>query len=103
MGGIFINVGRGSLVRSSDLLASIAKTEQPGSAGLFAAALDVTDPEPLTDGHELFSHPRVIITPHTSGVYAGYFDAATELLMANVENLRQGKKAYNVVNFDKGY
>jgi phosphoglycerate dehydrogenase-like enzyme len=70
---------------------------------LLGAALDVTDPEPLPKDHHLFSHPRVIITPHVSGDFVGYFDAAADLLVANVENVRKGGKAYNVVDPKKGY
>jgi hypothetical protein len=45
----------------------------------------------------------VIITPHVSGDFVGYFDAAADLLVANVENVRKGGKAYNVVDPKKGY
>ena len=53
-----INVGRGPVVVTEDLVAALAAGEIAG------AGLDVTDPEPLPDGHPLWSHPRVIITPH---------------------------------------
>lgn len=33
----------------------------------FSAVLDVTDPEPLPPGHALYTHDRVILTPHLSG------------------------------------
>ncbi len=35
--------------------------------GRFSAALDVTDPEPLPDGHEFFALPNVVFTSHISG------------------------------------
>lgn len=63
----------------------------------------MTDPEPLPDGHPLFTHPRALITPHTSGDFAGYVDAATELLVANVEQLRKGGVAFNKVDPARGY
>lgn len=46
---VFVNVGRGSLVRSDDIIKAL---DAPN--GLFYAALDVTDPEPLPDGHPLW-------------------------------------------------
>ncbi|KAL7425045.1 hypothetical protein Q5752_000733 [Cryptotrichosporon argae] len=97
-GAIFLNVGRGDLVRSADILAAL---DAPG--GLAGAALDVTDPEPLPDGHALFTHPRVIVTPHVSADFEGYFDASVDLCIANAERVRAGGKAYNIVDPVKGY
>lgn len=73
------------------------------AGGLDGVALDVTDPEPLTDGHPLWSHPRAIITPHTSGDYEGYFEAGADLLIANVERYRKNGRFLNVVDPEKGY
>jgi phosphoglycerate dehydrogenase-like enzyme len=53
-----VNIARGPLVDTDALVAALA-----GDA-LASAALDVTDPEPLPDGHPLWSEPRCLITPH---------------------------------------
>jgi phosphoglycerate dehydrogenase-like enzyme len=45
----------------------------------------------------------VFITPHTSGDFAGYFDAGTDLLIENVKRVRAGRGAFNVVDPEKGY
>ncbi|WVQ79611.1 hypothetical protein IAT38_001711 [Cryptococcus sp. DSM 104549] len=96
-GAVFVNVGRGDLVKSDDILSAL-------KAGyLSGAALDVTDPEPLTDNHPLFTHPRVVITPHTSANVEGYFEAGADLLLANVQRIRDGGKAINKVDPEKGY
>ncbi len=53
-----MNVGRGPLLDTSAVIAE---------AGRLRFALDVTDPEPLPDGHPLWSAPGVMITPHVAG------------------------------------
>src|ERR1700730_9944855 len=59
--GILVNVTRGEIIYGDDLLAALDE------GLLWGAALDVTDPEPLPKGHRLWTHPRVIVTPHTAG------------------------------------
>lgn len=55
-----VNVARGPIVKSVDLLEALDK-------GLIAgAAVDVTDPEPLPDGHPFFGRDDLIVTPHTA-------------------------------------
>ncbi|KAK4684126.1 hypothetical protein P7C73_g6079, partial [Tremellales sp. Uapishka_1] len=93
---IFINVGRGDLAHSDDILGALEHH-------LAGVALDVTDPEPLPDKHPLFSHPKAIITPHTSGDFEGYFDAGADLLIANIEGARRGEALLNVIDPEKGY
>jgi phosphoglycerate dehydrogenase-like enzyme len=58
--GWLVNVARGRHVDTDALVAALER-EQIGGA-----ALDVTDPEPLPDGHPLWAQPRCIITPHTA-------------------------------------
>jgi phosphoglycerate dehydrogenase-like enzyme len=55
-----VNVARGPIVVSDDLLRALDE-------GLLAGAgLDVTDPEPLPDGHAFFGRDDLILTPHTA-------------------------------------
>ena len=67
------------------------------------AGLDVTDPEPLPDGHPLFSAPNVTITPHV----AIRADVPRERMEAvEKENVRRyvaGDKMLSVVNPKLGY
>ena len=55
-----VNVARGRHVDTEALVAAL------GAGSIGGAALDVTDPEPLPDGHPLWTAPSCIITPHTA-------------------------------------
>ena len=57
-GAILINTARGKVVDTAALLDALENDP------LFAAGLDVTDPEPLPADHPLLKHPRVVVTPH---------------------------------------
>jgi phosphoglycerate dehydrogenase-like enzyme len=59
-----VNVARGPVVNTMDLVQALKE-------GIIAGAgVDVTDPEPLPDGHPLWSAQNVIITPHTADTNA---------------------------------
>jgi len=55
-----VNIARGPVVVTADLLDALKRGVLAG------AALDVTDPEPLPDGHPAWSEPNLLITPHTA-------------------------------------
>ncbi len=55
-----VNVGRGRHIKTGALVEALRERRIGG------AALDVTDPEPLPDGHPLWALPNCIITPHTA-------------------------------------
>lgn len=57
---VLVNIARGGLIDTDALVDALARKS------FFGAGLDVTDPEPLPDGHPLWSEPRVIITPHSA-------------------------------------
>lgn len=59
---IFINIGRGDVISSSDIIHSL------NSGYLSAAVLDVFETEPLPSNHPLYSTPGVYITPHISAL-----------------------------------
>jgi glyoxylate/hydroxypyruvate reductase A len=59
-GPVLINAGRGGLQRDADILAALDAGE------LYAASLDVFEGEPLPHSSPLWSHPRVVITPHVA-------------------------------------
>ncbi|EIN04048.1 hypothetical protein PUNSTDRAFT_77284 [Punctularia strigosozonata HHB-11173 SS5] len=94
---ILVNIGRGPLVHTPSLLAALDQGKLAG------AALDVTDPEPLPDGHALYGRRNVIVTPHLSGRTEGYWDYAMDILEENVARWREGRELVNVVDPKKGY
>jgi glyoxylate reductase len=55
---VLVNVARGPVVDTTALTAALVERR------IFAAALDVTDPEPLPRDHPLLAQTNVIITPH---------------------------------------
>jgi phosphoglycerate dehydrogenase-like enzyme len=70
---------------------------------LAGAGLDVTDPEPLPQGHPLWNMPNVIITPH---VAAGSDLRGERLWIVLRENLRRyvaGEPMLSVVDPTRGY
>jgi phosphoglycerate dehydrogenase-like enzyme len=95
--GWLVNVARGAHVVTDDLVAVLAD----GAIG--GAALDVTDPEPLPDGHPLWNEPRCIITPHTANTIA----MAEPLLRARVsDNVRHwvaGEELVGPIDVAAGY
>jgi phosphoglycerate dehydrogenase-like enzyme len=58
---LLVNVGRGGLVDTEALADALA------AGRLRGAALDVTDPEPLPEGHRLWTAPNLLVTAHYSG------------------------------------
>ena len=76
-GALFVNAGRGKTVDTDALLDALR-------VGRIRVALDVTDPEPLPDGHPLWNAPNLLITPHIAGSVArwnarGYRFAAEQI------------------------
>jgi len=55
---ILVNTSRGAVVKTEDLVQALR------DGRIAAAALDVTDPEPLPQSHPLFGLSNCLITPH---------------------------------------
>ena len=92
-----VNVARGSLVDTDALVDAL-------STGTIAGAgLDVTDPEPLPDGHPLWSLPNAIITPHDSNPPALRVPAFLEHVVENVTRFASGAELVAVVDTSAGY
>jgi phosphoglycerate dehydrogenase-like enzyme len=89
-GALVVNVARGPVVDTDALLAEL-------TAGRLRAALDVTDPEPLPEGHPLWTAPNVLITPHVGGDTSAFLPRAWRLLQSQLDRLAAGQPLDNVV------
>jgi phosphoglycerate dehydrogenase-like enzyme len=74
---VLVNVGRGPIVDTDAIVTTIRRNELRG------AALDVTDPEPLPEGHPLWEFDNVQITPHSSGHTPMYWSRLANILSEN--------------------
>lgn len=92
-----VNVARGAHIDTEDLVVALRGDVIGG------AALDVTDPEPLPEGHPLWVLPNCLITPHTANTE----DMTVPLLSARIsENVRRfaaGEPLIGVIDPDLGY
>ena len=92
-GALVVNVARGKVVDTDALLAEL-------TSGRLRAGLDVVDPEPLPEGHPLWSAPNVIITPHAAGHVRQAGARAFALVNDQVRRYCAGEKLINVVEGD---
>jgi phosphoglycerate dehydrogenase-like enzyme len=91
------NIARGPIIVTDDLVDALETDTIRG------AALDVTDPEPLPDWHQLWKTKNVIITPHVSGASTAYYARVLRILELNLRLLGEGKELTNKVNRKEGY
>jgi phosphoglycerate dehydrogenase-like enzyme len=96
-GALFINIGRGETVNTDDLVAALE------SGHLAGAGLDVTDPEPLPEGHKLWTIPNVILTPHVANSSDMTIRRAFLLTVENLRRYTAGDRLLNVVDIERGY
>ena len=92
---VVVNVGRGSFLDAD----ALARELQSGH--LFGAGLDVTDPEPLSAAHPLWSLPNCILTPHVAGLSFGHLPQTEEriwrICAENLERYAAGDPLRNLV------
>jgi phosphoglycerate dehydrogenase-like enzyme len=89
-GSLLVNVARGP-VADTDALLAHART------GRIRLALDVTDPEPLPEGHPLFALENVLISPHVGGATSAALPRMARLLQTQITRMRNGDEPLNVV------
>jgi glyoxylate/hydroxypyruvate reductase A len=93
-----VNIGRGALL-DQDALCDLLD-----SGHLSGAVLDVFTPEPLPEGHRMWTTPNVIVSPHTSVDDPGsYNPRSLDLFFENLRARRDGQPMPNVFDTTRGY
>lgn len=88
-GSLLVNIARGPVADTEALVRH---------AGRLRMALDVTDPEPLPEGHPLWHAPGVLISPHVGGASTAFRPRAVALLREQLGRLAAGTPPEHVVN-----
>ncbi len=92
-----INVARGGLVDTHALVPALR------SGAIGGAALDVTEPEPLPDGHPLWELPNAVITPHVANTWDMAVPELAGLVGRNVRRFGRGEELEGLVDPVAGY
>jgi phosphoglycerate dehydrogenase-like enzyme len=89
-GALLVNIARGPVADTNALV-------KHASTGRLRLALDVTDPEPLPDGHPLFALSNVLISPHVGGATSAAMPRLARLLNVQIARLLADEEPINVV------
>ncbi len=89
-GALLVNAARGQIVNTDALVESL-------NAGRVRAAIDVTDPEPLPEGHPLWRCPNLLITPHIAASSPQFARNALRVAGAELRRYMNGEPLQNVV------
>jgi phosphoglycerate dehydrogenase-like enzyme len=89
-GTLLVNAARGPVV-NTDALVEALQSER------IRAALDVTDPEPLPDGHPLWKCPNLLITPHVGASSPEFARRSLKVAADELRRYMAGEPLLNVV------
>jgi phosphoglycerate dehydrogenase-like enzyme len=89
-GALLVNAARGPIVDTDALVAAL-------NSGHIRAALDVTDPEPLPEGHPLWSCPNLLLTPHVAGSSPQFGPRSVKTAEDELRRYLAGEPLHNVV------
>jgi phosphoglycerate dehydrogenase-like enzyme len=92
-----VNIARGGLVDQEALLVAL------DDGRVARATLDVTDPEPLPEGHWMFTHPKVRLTGHISWSSPAGFEPLVAAAIDNLGRYLRGEELLGVVDRAEGY
>ncbi len=87
-----VNIARGSLIDQDALRRAL------DSGRVARASLDTTDPEPPVDGHWLFTHPSVRLSPHVSWSSPERYTGILQKCIENIRALAAGLPLAGVVD-----
>jgi len=92
---VFINVGRGDVISEATIVHALDK-------GLLSkAVLDVFEQEPLPQESPLWSHPKVIVTPHIAG--SVFPEDVADVFVKNLNRRLEGKPVLYQMDWSSGY
>jgi len=94
---VLVNIARGAVVDTDALVQALDSGE------IAAAALDVTDPEPLPAGHPLWSLENCLVTPHTANTPEMLKPQLARRITENLRRFAAGAPLLGVVDAAKGY
>ena len=89
-GALLVNAARGPIVETDALVEAL-------HSGRIRAALDVTDPEPLPEGHALWSCPNLLITPHVGASTPQFAPRSLRVAADELRRYMNGEPLQNVV------
>jgi phosphoglycerate dehydrogenase-like enzyme len=89
-GALLVNAARGPIVDTDSLVEAL-------QSGKIRAAIDVTDPEPLPEGHPLWSCPNLLITPHIGASSPQFAPNALRTAAGEIRRYMNGEPLHNVV------
>ena len=95
--GWLLNVARGAIVQTDALFEALRENRIAG------ACLDVTDPEPLPDGHPLWDLENVLVTPHVANPPQLEIDVLASRVEDNVRRFAAGEELVGVIDVCRGY
>jgi phosphoglycerate dehydrogenase-like enzyme len=88
---LLVNAARGVVVDTDALVAELTTAR-------LRAALDVTEPEPLPEGHPLWSAPGLLLTPHVGGAVPDTNARAAAAVADQLARVLAGEPLVNVVD-----
>lgn len=94
---VLVNIARGALIDTDALVDALA------SGSISGAGLDVTDPEPLPEGHALWAEPRCLVTSHAADTPEMTAPLLANRIRLNVEAFLGDGRFVGVVDPVAGY
>jgi phosphoglycerate dehydrogenase-like enzyme len=92
-----VNIARGSLI-DQDALRDALESDV-----VAAASLDTVTPEPLPEGHWMYTHPKVRLSPHISWSMPEALDGLLALFIENLGRYERGEPLLGLVDVRAGY